>query len=117
MYTFQAQIVKEIEKIKNIMKILDFSDEQIEKQVKELGEVLVMTIWIKLIEGKDSSAIQGEPNEDDIKNFVKDNYSPEEAEKIIETESEKIITGYFTEIMKDAPQEKLEQIKTILEEK
>lgn len=115
----QKNISETFEKIKTILKILDFSDEQIIKQMKELGEVMIMSIWLRFSETKNNQSLQTlkqEFTQENLEKFLNENYSKEEIQDIIKQESEKIITDYFTEISKNASEEKLSAIEKVLED-
>ena len=96
------------------MKILDFSDQEAENQLQDLNEILTMAIWARFAEGKDTKSLGEAPKPEEIELFIKNNYTQEEAQNIFTKESGKIIGEYLKEITKDAPQDKIDQIKTIL---
>jgi hypothetical protein len=114
-------IQQNIQKIEEIMKILNFSDKEIKKQTKDLGEVLLMAIIAKVFEGKDNQIIKetfGKENlnEEEIKKFLENNYSKEELQNLIKEELTKIIAEYFGIILKGTSEEKLLAIEKVLEE-
>lgn len=114
MEIIQEQIQKNLQKLKDIMVILNFSEEEIAKQTSSLGEVLIMSAWAKASEGKDTSAISQKPTQEELQAFLKANYTPEEIQKIMQEEGEKVIGGYLAEITKGVAQDKLDKIDVVL---
>lgn len=112
----QKNIEEGFKKMKAILAILDFSDEQIIKQVKELGEVLLMSIWVRIGEAKKNQlteTLKKEFSQENLEKFLNENYSKEEIQQIVKEESEKIIADYFEEITKGVSEEKLSEIEKL----
>jgi len=107
-------IEQDIKKVTEALKILDFSKEEITRQLNKIGELLIMKISINLLEKKEYQSVDGGFDYLAVEKFLKENYSPEEIKDTARKISNKLITNYFTNIMKSADDEKRAKIEAIL---
>jgi predicted adenine nucleotide alpha hydrolase (AANH) superfamily ATPase len=89
----RIEVEKLLDKVKTILKILDFSDEQIIKQIKELGEIMLMSVWLWLGEIKNvqpAETLKQEFSQENLEKFLNENYSKEEIQQIVKQVSKKL---------------------------
>lgn len=110
---FNEEISKDIEKIKQVFMVLGFSDSESEQHLDKIGNILTAKFITVLLKNKGFQ--KQEVNDDEeISEFIKTNYTPEEAKSIIEGESKIFLKNYFETILKDVKEEKLAEINTIM---
>lgn len=107
-------IIHEIQKIKKVLGVLDFTEQEIAKQLDKIGKLLMMKISIEALEKKGYRSIDGKFDYVGIEKFLKENYSQEEIKNISKEIGTKFIVDYFANIMKDITNEKRIKIETIL---
>ena len=104
----------EIQKIKKILEILDFSESEISKQLDRVGKLLMMKISIAALERKGYRSIDGKFDQIGMEKFLKENYSKEEIKNLSKEVGFKFIDDYFANIMKNITDERKVKIEAIL---
>lgn len=107
-------IQHDIQKIKNVFKILDFSEKEITKQLARIGQLLMMQISIEALARKGYKTNDGKFDYNDIEKFLKENYSQEKVKNISKEVGNKFITNYFANVLKNISKEQETKIKAIL---
>jgi len=108
----ENKIVQEkFEKMKSAMAFIGFSKEEAEKQINELGEIILMETMKKIIEDNPNENL----NNENINDFIKNKYSEEEMIKISAEKSVLTIKNYLDEITSGLDENKKKYFYKFLE--
>jgi len=110
-------IQKEADKLKKVLKILNFSEDSANEEYKKLIDLITLNVSLDLLSKKGYKSESGEVDAKEIEEFIKDNYTPEEIKVAIEESVNKTTKNYFSTLLKDVPAEKIEEIEKIIEER
>ena len=109
-----SQVKEEIEKVRQILEILNFSPAEINARMQKLTELILLNISTNLLLEKNYRSKNGKMNFEEIEKFIKENYSPNEVKKIVKESATATIADYFEQILKNVSKEKLAQIEKML---
>jgi|SRR6266702_77186 len=107
-------IDKEVAKTKEIFKILELNEKQANEHVEKIKDVLLMDMVAEAYAEKGQMIEDTNFTQDDIEDFLTDNYEADEIKEILSRVSRDVIVEYFSKILKGAPEEKLVKINEIL---
>lgn len=109
-----TKIEKEVEKVKNVLKILDFSEEEINEHLGKISNLLLLNIAADILISKGYRSKDGKLDISEIENFVKENYSADEIKKVVEKSAVEVIRDYFEQILDGVDKEKIAQIEEVI---
>ena len=89
-------IDKEIEKTKEIFKVLELSPIQAKEHEEKLKNVLLMDMVAEAFAEKGQSMEDANFTQDDVEDFMLDNYEEGEIEEILSRVSRDVIVEYFS---------------------
>lgn len=107
-------IEKEIEKVGDIFKVLELSPAQTKEHMEKLKKVLLMDMVAEAYAQKGQVMEDVSFTQDDVEDFLADNYEEEEIEEILSRVSRDVMVEYFSKILKNVPEDKLEKVNEIL---
>lgn len=107
-------IDKEIEKIEEIFKMLEFSEKVTKEHTEKLKNAILMDMVAEAFAEKGQMMEDANFTQDDIEDFLVDNYEKSEIEEILERVSRDVIVEYFSKILKGVDEEKLVKVNDIL---
>ncbi len=110
------EVKKTVKKLKEILKILNFSEQEAEKQLFELSEIINLKIILKLFKGKTLEERDKFNNSEEIKEFIEKNYSPEEIKQVIKKVTKETIQEYFEILFGGMSQQEAEKVSLLLKE-
>jgi hypothetical protein len=107
-------IDKEIEKTKEIFKVLELSVKVEKEHVEKLKNALLMDMVAEAFAEKGQMMEDASFTQDDIEDFLADNYEKGEIAEILSRVSRDVIVEYFSKILKNVEEDKLVKINDIL---
>jgi hypothetical protein len=110
-------IDKEVEKTKEIFKVLEFPEKTEKEHVEKLKNALLMDMVAEAFAEKGQMMDDANFTQDDIEDFLTDNYEDGEIEEILSRVSRDVVVEYFSKILKNVEEEKLTKVNDILTEK
>jgi hypothetical protein len=110
-------IDEEVKKTLAIFNILELPQEEAEKHVKKLQDALLLDMAAEAYAEKGHMFSDVDFTQDGVEDFLMDNYDEKEIEEVLARVSRDTIVEYFSKILKDVPEEKMEKINEILESK
>lgn len=110
-------IDKETEKTREIFKVLEISPSETQKQIENLKQVLLMDMVAEACAEKGQTMEDVNFTQDEVEDYLTDNYEEKELEEILSRVSRDVMVEYFSKILKGAPEDKIEKVNAILEEK
>lgn len=90
------EIDKNFENVKTALISIGFSAEAAENQIKELGDLVEMAIFIRITKDKPEAKNITPEN---FVTFLEDNYTQEEMAKIIDEEIKNVVSDYIQAII------------------
>ncbi len=107
-------IDEEIKKTIEIFNVLALGEKETKQHVKNLKSALLMDMVAEAFAEKGQMMEDANFTQDDIEDFLTDNYEDGEIEEILARVSRDVIVEYFSKILKNAPEDKLEKVNEIL---
>ena len=107
-------IDEEVKKTLEIFSILELKPAQAKEHVEKLKNALLMDMVAEAFAEKGQMLEDVNFTQDDVEDFLTDNYDEGEIEEILSRVSRDVIVEYFSKILKGAPEEKLVKINDIL---
>lgn len=112
------QIVKdEIKKTEEIFKVLELNDEQTKKHLEMIEKALVMDMVAEAFAEKGQDLESASFTQDDVEDFLTDNYEEEEIVEIMNRVCRDVMVEYFSKALKGAPEDKIAKVNDILTSK
>jgi SpoVK/Ycf46/Vps4 family AAA+-type ATPase len=107
-------IDKEVEKTKEIFKILELPEKAVKEHTEKLKNALLMDMVAEAYAEKGQMMEDASFTQDDIEDFLTDNYEEGEIEEILSRVSRDVIVEYFSKILKSVTEDKLVKVNDIL---
>jgi hypothetical protein len=107
-------IQKEIQKLKEILKILNFSEEDINKQLAQLEILISLSVTAEILKIKGFQLTDSEISKEEAEIILKEKTSPEEVREIGKEISSKFLSDYFDAITENITEEQIKKIQEIL---
>lgn len=107
---------KKIKKIKSIFVLLGFSDKEISENFIKLSNLLLSTFAYEALAGKGFKPANADFDQAEFDNFLKENYSEEEAKNLLDKVSNDVTEKYFSQVLTNIPEDKMEEIGKIMNE-
>ncbi|MEI7891069.1 MAG: hypothetical protein WCI36_03810 [bacterium] len=107
-------IDQEIKKTIAIFAELEFSEKMVKEHVEKLKKALLMDMVAEAFAEKGQMIENAEFTQEDVEDFLTDNYEEDELEEILARVSRDVIVEYFSKILKGAPEDKIAKVNDIL---
>lgn len=107
-------IDNEIKKVTEIFKILEFTPTQTKEHTEKLKNALLMDMVAEAYAEKGQMLEDVSFTQDDVEDFLTDNYEESEIEEILSRVSRDVIVEYFSKMLKSATEDKLAKVNEIL---
>ena len=107
-------IEQEVAKIKEIFKILELGEKETQEHFKKLENALLMDMVAEAFAEKGQMMEDANFTQDDVEDFLTDNYEEDEIAEILSRVSRDVMVEYFSKILKNVPEDKLEKVNEIL---
>ncbi|KKQ53479.1 MAG: hypothetical protein US70_C0003G0022 [Parcubacteria group bacterium GW2011_GWD2_38_11] len=107
-------IDEEVKKTLDIFKILELTPAQTKEHIEKLKNVLLMDMVAEAFAEKGQMLEDANFTQDDIEDFLMDNYDEDEIREILGRVSRDVVVEYFSKILKDADEDKLSKVNDIL---
>jgi hypothetical protein len=107
-------IDKEIEKTREIFKVLELSEKASKEHVEKLKNALLMDMVAEAFAEKGQMLEDVNFSQDDVEDFLTDNYEEGEISEILSRVSRDVVVEYFSKILKNVEEEKLVKVNDIL---
>lgn len=107
-------IDEEVKKTVEIFNVLELSEKEAKQHIKNLKSALLMDMVAEAYAEKGQMMEDANFTQDDIEDFLTDNYDEGEIEEILARVSRDVIVEYFSKILKNAPEDKLEKVNDLL---
>lgn len=109
------QIIKdEVKKTLEIFSVLGLSEKETKQHIENLKNALLMDMVAEAYAEKGQMMDDVSFTQDDVEDFLTDNYEEEEIEEILARVSRDVIVEYFSKILKNVEEEKLVKVNEIL---
>jgi biopolymer transport protein ExbD len=110
-------VTKELSKTLEIFKILGAKQGETKQHLEKLKNALLMDAAAEAFAEKGHFPEDGNFSQEEVEDFLLDNYDQEEIEQIVLRVSRDVIVEYFSKVLKNVPEDKLEQVDLILKTK
>ncbi len=110
-------IDEEVKKTLEIFAILELKTSQVKEHVERLKNALLLDMAAEAYAEKGQMLEDMNFTQDDVEDFLTDNYDEGEIEEILSRVSRDVIVEYFSKISKGVDEEKLVKVNEILTEK
>jgi hypothetical protein len=107
-------IDKEVEKTKEIFKVLELPEKMVKEHTEKLKNSLLMDMVAEAYAEKGQMMEDVSFTQDDVEDFLTDNYDEGEIEEILSRVSRDVIAEYFSKILKGASEDKLVKVNELL---
>lgn len=107
----------EIKKTLEIFNILELPEVETKQHLKNLKNAILMDMVAEAFAEKGQAMEDASFTQDDVEDFLTDNYDENEIEEILQRVCRDVVVEYFSKILKNAPEDKLEKINEILTSK
>lgn len=107
-------INEEVKKTIEIFNILALGEKETKQHIDNLKNALLMDMVAEAYAEKGQVMDDVNFTQDDIEDFLTDNYEQEEIEEILSRVSRDVVVEYFSKILKNAEEEKLVKVNDIL---
>ncbi len=97
---------EKLELTKRSLTLLGFTEEEAEKQINEVGKLITMAIFQRLLKERSS---QTDLTPENVKNYLKQNFTAQYVKEVIEIESVKIVEEYLKVVTQDVSPEQKEK--------
>jgi hypothetical protein len=108
------QIYNDLQKLQNDFITLGLPQEQTAALAKQYELELVKNISIQALKNKKFQPQLSSLNIDEIEDFIKTNYSADELKTVMEASIIQTTTDFFTKVLAQLPDEKVEQFKGVI---
>lgn len=109
------QIIKdEVKKTAEIFKILELPEKETKQHLKNLENALLMDMAAEAFAEKGQTVEDASFTQDDVEDFLTDNYDEDEIVEILARVSRDVVVEYFSKILKSATEDKIEKVNEIL---
>ena len=105
----------EMKKIREVLKVLGYSDVEANAQLEKLGNVLMMEIAAEVLSRKGYESENDIPNKNEIADFLQKQYNEEEIDELIRSVSNDVVSGYLVEILDSVADEKKVLVRKIFD--
>ncbi|EKD58441.1 MAG: hypothetical protein ACD_56C00123G0001 [uncultured bacterium] len=110
MQIIENEIIKTLE----IFDILELPEVEKIQHIKNLKSALLMDMVAEAFAEKGQGMDDASFTQDDVEDFMADNYDEGEIEEILSRVSRDVVVEYFSKILKNVPEDKLEKVNDIL---
>ncbi len=110
-------IDEEVKKTLEIFKVLELNPVQKAEHVEKLKNAILMDMVAEAFAEKGQMLEDVNFTQDDVEDFLTDNYEEDEIAEIMSRVSRDVIVEYFSKILKGAPEDKIEKVNEILTDK
>lgn len=107
-------IDKEVEKTLEIFKALELPEKAIGEHEEKLKNAILMDMVAEAYAEKGQMLEDINFTQDDVEDFLTDNYEESEIEEILSRVSRDVIVEYFSKILKSAPEDKIAKVNELL---
>ena len=107
----------EVNKTKEIFNILELPEKEKTQHIKNLKNALLMDMVAEAFAEKGTMLEDASFTQDDTEDFLTDNYDEGEIEEILQRVSRDVVVEYFSKILKNVSEDKLEKVNELLIEK
>lgn len=107
-------IDQEVKKTEEIFKILEINQAQKAQHMESLKKALLMDMVAEAFAEKGQELEVASFTQDDVEDFLTDNYEESEIEEILQRVSRDVMVEYFSKALKGAPEDKIEKVNEIL---
>ena len=105
----------QLRKLRKILEILGFSDDQIQTHLQKLSELIFLAIISRIGEkNRDNPPKNLDPKS--LDDYLKEHYKPEELLTILSQETQKILRSYLSPMLQKADNAKIIEIEALLNE-
>ena len=108
---------EEIKKTVAIFEILEMKPSQMKEHTEKLKNSLLLDMAAEAFAEKGQMLEDVNFTQDDVEDFLTDNYDEGEIEEILSRISRDVIVEYFSKILKGVDEERLVKVNAILAEK
>ena len=98
----ENEIKQRLGVMKEALLTIGFRSEEAEKQITELGELILMTVLARVVRDKNATNL----TPDNLEKFLTESYRPEELKLLVDEESGKVVGEYLQTITSDLPEDK-----------
>ncbi|NTW26795.1 MAG: hypothetical protein HGA36_00505 [Candidatus Moranbacteria bacterium] len=107
-------IDEEVKKVMEIFTILELKPVQIKEHVEKLKNAILMDMVAEAFAEKGQMLEDINFTQDDVEDFLTDNYDESEIVEILERVSRDVVVEYFSKILKSAPEDKIAKVNEVL---
>ncbi|MDD5464237.1 MAG: hypothetical protein PHP62_03750 [Candidatus Moranbacteria bacterium] len=107
-------IDEEVKKTQEIFKVLELAPAQTKEHIEKIKNALLMDMVAEAFAEKGQMMEDASFTQDDIEDFLTDNYEEGEIAEILSRVSRDVIVEYFSKILKGATEDKIEKVNEIL---
>lgn len=107
-------IDEEIKKVVGIFAILELTPTQAKEHAEKLKNALLMDMVAEAYAEKGQLLEDVSFTQDDVEDFLADNYEESEIEEILSRVSRDVVVEYFSKILKSVTEDKLVKVNEIL---
>lgn len=107
-------IDNEVKKTDEIFKILELPEVERKQHIKNLKSALLMDMVAEAFAEKGQEMENASFTQDDVEDFLTDNYEEAEIEEILSRVCRDVMVEYFSKILKGAPEDKISKVNEIL---
>ncbi|MDD5397226.1 MAG: hypothetical protein PHW24_04180 [Candidatus Moranbacteria bacterium] len=104
----------EIKKVVEVFAVLELTPTQAKEQAEKLKNALLMDMVAEAFAEKGQMMEDANFTQDDVEDFLTDNYEEEEIEEILSRVSRDVVVEYFSKILKNVEEDKLVKVNEIL---
>ena len=104
----------EVNKTKEIFNILELPEKETLQHIKNLKNALLMDMVAEAFAEKGTMMEDANFTQDDVEDFLTDNYDEDEIVEILSRVSRDVVVEYFSKILKNVPEDKLVKVNEIL---
>ncbi|EKE25411.1 MAG: hypothetical protein ACD_5C00169G0001 [uncultured bacterium] len=104
----------EIKKTLEIFSTLELPEVEKKQHIKNLKNALLMDMVAEAFAEKGQMMEDANFTQDDVEDFLTDNYEENEIEEILQRVSRDVVVEYFSKILKNVSEDKLVKVNDIL---
>lgn len=105
----------EMKKIREVLKVLGYSDVEANAQLEKLGNILMIEIATEVLSRKGYESKNDIPNKNEIADFLQKQYNEDEIDELIRSVSNDVVSGYLVEILNSVADEKKVLVRKIFD--
>ncbi|EKE25577.1 MAG: hypothetical protein ACD_5C00111G0001 [uncultured bacterium] len=110
-------IDSEIKKTDEIFKILELPEVEKKQHIKNIKNAILMDMVAEAFAEKGQEMENANFTQDDVEDFLTDNYEENEIEEILQRVLRDVMVEYFSKILKGAPEDKIAKVNDVLTSK